>query len=201
MRRKKQQKVKQDEQAAYQDSLESLPEHVLKNVETISDHQHQRHQNTTADRRILEKIAAIFGRPQFLYFQIIFFTIWISCSSLASQQILPKNFPLFDLHLHGLEIASLLISTEVLIYQTRQEKLSEERSHLMLQFDLLTEQKIAKLISLVEELRTDLPNVQNRDDSEAEVMKSATDPQAILGVLQRNSKHFPNEPLKDQSHD
>ncbi len=201
MRRKKQRKLKRNEPAADQDSWESLPEHVLKNVETISDHQQRRHQSTTADRRILEKIAAFFGRPQFLYFQIIFFTIWISCSNLAHQQILPKNFPLFDLHLHGLEIASLLISTEVLIYQTRQEKLSAERSHLTLQFNLLTEQKIAKLISLVEELRTDLPDVQNRDDSEAEVMKQATDPQAILGVLEKNSEYFPHKSLKDESYD
>jgi uncharacterized membrane protein len=198
--------VKKEQQAAYHNSLESLPEPVLKNVETISQHHQQHHQNKRADRRILEKIAAIFGRPQFLYFQIIFFIIWITCSNLAYQGSLPKNFPLFDLHLHGLEIASLLIATEVFIYQNRQEKLSEDRSHLALQFNLLTEQKIAKLISLVEELRTDLPNVHNRDDSEAEVMKQATDLQAVLEVLEigNSSKppnHSPNEPLEDQPHD
>ncbi len=178
-------------------SIELLPEQVLKNVETITQHQHRRQRSTTADRRILEKIAAVFGRPQFLYFQIVFFTVWIGCSSLANQKILPKNFPLFDLHLHGLEISSLLISTGVLIYQTRQEKSSEERSHLMLQLNLLTEQKIAKLISLVEELRIDLPNVKDRDDLEAEVMKQATDPQAVLGVIQQNLDHSPHSPLRD----
>ncbi len=178
-------------------SIELLPEQVLKNVETITQHQHRRQRSTTADRRILEKIAAVFGRPQFLYFQIVFFTVWIGCSSLVNQKILPKNFPLFDLHLHGLEIFSLLISTGVLIYQTRQEKLSEERSHLMLQLNLLTEQKIAKLISLVEELRIDLPNVKNRDDLEAEVMKQATDPQAVLGVIQQNLDRSPRSPLGD----
>jgi uncharacterized membrane protein len=77
-----------------------------------------------------------------------------------------------------------------LVYQTRQGQLSEERSHLMLQLNLVTEQKIAKLISLVEELRVDLPNVKNRDDLEAEVMKQAIDPQAILEVLQHNSEHL-----------
>jgi len=38
---------------------------------------------------------------------------------------------------------------------------------------------------LVEELRTDLPNVKNRDDVEAEAMKQMTDPQAILDALQQ----------------
>jgi uncharacterized membrane protein len=169
------------------EATDHLPEQVIKNVETIDRHQDRHKQNTKPDRRILNKIATVFGRPQFLYFQIVFFTVWIGCSNLAERNIIAKNFPLFDLHLHGLEIASLLISTEVLIDQTHQEKLSKEQSHLMLQLNLLTEQKIAKLISLVEELRTDLPNVHNRADLEAEIMQQAIDPQAILEVIQHSS--------------
>jgi uncharacterized membrane protein len=179
---------------------EFVPEQVIKNIATIHTHQDRHQQNTTASQRVLDRIAAILGRSQFLYFQLVFFTAWIVCTHLANQKILPKNFPLFDLHLHGLEVASLLISTEVLIYQTRQEELNKERSHLALQFNLLTEQKIAKLISLVEELRNDLPNVNNREDIEAEVMKQATDPQAILEILQNNSEHPPTSPLEHKNH-
>jgi uncharacterized membrane protein len=170
-------------------SIDNLPEQVIKNFETIDRHQDRHKQNTKPDRRVLNKIASIFGRPQFLYFQIVFFAVWIGCTNLAERNIIAKNFPLFDLHLHGLEIASLLISTEVLIDQTHQEKLSKEQSHLMLQLNLLTEQKIAKLISLVEELRTDLPNVHNRADLEAEIMQQSIDPQAILEVVQHNLGH------------
>jgi uncharacterized membrane protein len=182
-------------EANTQDSLntnEQLPEQVIKNVETIDRHQARHQQNTKTDRRILNQIASTFGRPQFLYFQIVFFAVWIGCSNLAERNIIAKNFPLFDLHLHGLEIASLLISTEVLIDQRHQEKLSKEQSHLMLQLNLLTEQKIAKLISLVEELRTDLPNVHNRADLEAEIMQQSIDPQAILEVIQQSSAQSPS---------
>lgn len=79
-----------------------------------------------------------------------------------------------------------MIATGVLVHQTRQEKLAEQRSHLMLQINLLTEQKTAKLISLVEELRADLPTINNRQDLEAEIMQQATDPQAVLNILQEN---------------
>lgn len=164
-------------------AIELLPKQVIKNVEVISNHQEQ--QNTTAHQRGLDKVAAIFGQPQFLYFQIVLFAVWEIYSQAVNQNI----FPLFNLSEKWLEVAGLLISTGVLIYQTRQEKLSEERSQLALQINLLTEQKIAKLISLVEELRIDLPNVKNRDDLEADVMKQSTDPQAILGVLQKSSEH------------
>jgi uncharacterized membrane protein len=163
-----------------------LPDLVVKNVETIHQHQSQHQLNSKTHHRALDKIGAVFGMPQFLYGQIVFFTVWIICSNLANRDIIPKNFPIFDPDYQGLEVASLLTSTGVLVYQTRQGKISEERSHLMLQLNLATEQKIAKLISLVEELRTDLPNVENRDDVEAEAMMQAIDPEAILEVIKHN---------------
>ena len=166
-------------------SIEILPDQIVKNVETIALHQDQHQQNSTAEGRVLNQVTAIFRRPGFLYSQMVFFLVWGVCSHLAREGFLPSDFPLFDVRDEGLDVASLLISTGVLIYQTRQEELSEERSHLMLQLNLLTEQKIAKLISLVEELRTDLPNVKNRNDLEADAMKQATDPQVILDALQQ----------------
>ena len=84
----------------------------------------------------------------------------------------------------GVDIAALLIATGVLVQQSRQDKLAEQRSHLTLQIELLTEQKIAKLIELVEELREDLPTIRDRDDLEAAIMKQATDPQVVLNILQ-----------------
>jgi uncharacterized membrane protein len=177
-----------------EESFVAIPEQVVKNVEVITSHQERHQQNTTTPQRVLEKITAMFGRSEFLYVQIAFFTVWIACTRLAHLGILQPNFPLFDLRDQGLDAAALLISTGVLVYETRQEKLSEERSHLMLQFNLLTEQKIAKLISLVEELRTDLPNVSNRFDFEAELMKQATDPQAILEAIQQNLEQPPSPP-------
>jgi uncharacterized membrane protein len=166
------------------ESIALLPDQVIKNVEIITHHQERYQLNARADRRMLTKITSFFRRSRFLYAQIIFFSAWQVCSYLASQNIIPRSFPLIDLPNQWLSISGLLISTGVLVYQTHQEELSEERSNLMLQLNLLTEQKIAKLIALVEELRVDLPNVKDRDDLEAEAMKQATDPQAILEVLQ-----------------
>jgi uncharacterized membrane protein len=178
------------------DVNELLPEQVLKNIEAIATHQDRYLQNSTPHQRGLDKITAVFSRSEFLYFQIVFFTTWWLCSYLSNRHILPADFPPFDLREEGLGVAGLLISTGVLIYQTRQEQVSEERSHLMLQLNLITEQKIAKLISLVEELRTDLPNVRNRADLEAEIMQQAIDPQAILEVIQQNSEHTPTPPIE-----
>ena len=82
--------------------------------------------------------------------------------------------------------SALLMTTGVLIRQSRQEKLAEQRAQLTLQLSLLSEQKIAKLIGLVEELRRDLPNVHDRHDPEAEVMQEAADPHTVLTALEQN---------------
>jgi uncharacterized membrane protein len=110
-------------------SIEVLPEQVIKNVETIISHQDQYRQNATVDQRVLDKIVAIFGQPQFLYFQIIFFILWGVYSHLVDRHLLSEYFPLFDVQAEWLGVASLLISTGVLIYQNRREQLSAERSH------------------------------------------------------------------------
>jgi hypothetical protein len=77
-------------------SIEVLPDQVVKNVETIVSHQDRYRQNATADQRVLDKIAAVFGQPPFLYFQISFFTLWGIYSHLVDRQVLPTYFPLFD---------------------------------------------------------------------------------------------------------
>ncbi len=81
-------------------------------------------------------------------------------------------------------LGALLLTIVILITQNRQARLAERRAQLDLQVNLLAEQKITKLISLVEELRRDLPSVQNRHDPEAEAMQTATDPHAVLEALE-----------------
>ena len=73
----------------------------------------------------------------------------------------------------------------VLMSQNRQGKLAERRALLDLQVNLLSEQKVVKLIYLIEELRQDLPIVHNREDPEAEAMKAALDPQAVLDAFEK----------------
>lgn len=162
-----------------------LSEQVVKNIETIIGFQAKQEQNLPWRDRIINKIAAFFGKSEFLYLQLLFFASWAICSHLAPQ-ILPFGLPLFDVQEMGIDISALLITTGVLVQQTRQDKLAEQRSHLILQINLLTEQKIAKLIKLMEELREDLPAIPNRSDLEAQIMQQATDPQAVLDILQEN---------------
>ena len=162
-----------------------LSEQVIRNIDTIIKFQTKQERKLPIHDRIIEKIAAFFGKSEFLYLQLLFFTSWGICSHIAPQ-LLPFGLPQFDLQEMGIDIASLLIATGVLVQQTRQDKLAEQRSHLILQINLLTEQKIAKIIELMEELRSDHPEIRDREDWEAQIMQQATDPQIVLNILQEN---------------
>ncbi len=159
-----------------------LPEPVTKNIEAILSLHHQEVQALATHQRVIEAIAKFFSQPAFLYVLVAGFTIWILGS--LFNPLLPFTFPLFHWSEHGLDAAALLISTGVLIEQSREENFAEQRTQLMLQLNLLSEQKIAKIIAILEELRTDLPNVRDRHDPEAIIMQEAADPVAVLNALQ-----------------
>ena len=177
--------------------IESLPEPVQRNIATIIQLETEHGQKIPLHHQLLERVAASFAQPKFLYGQIIFFSGWWICSYLSSHGILPKDLAKFKLREDGLSVASLLISTGVLVYQNRQEKVAEERSHLTLQINLLTEQKIVKIITLLEELRTDLPNVHDRQDLEVAEMQQPIDPQSLLIAIKESLN--PEESLDPQT--
>ena len=82
-----------------------------------------------------------------------------------------------------ISLGALLTTTVVLTKQNRLDKLAEQRAHLDLKVTLLTEQKVAKLIDLLEELRRDLPNVRDRHDPEAAVLQKSMNPDLVLAAL------------------
>ncbi|MBD2578678.1 DUF1003 domain-containing protein [Oscillatoria sp. FACHB-1406] len=161
-----------------------LPDPIAKNIEAITALHNQELQTVSTHQQLLENWAVFFGRPVFLYSLLVVLILWIFCN--AFGDFLPFTVPSFGWSEHGLDAASLIISTGVLVRQTRQENFAEQRAQLMLQLNLLSEQKIAKSIALLEELRADLPNVVNRYDPEATVMQQAADPIAVLEALQEN---------------
>jgi uncharacterized membrane protein len=80
-------------------------------------------------------------------------------------------------------LMALLTTNVVLIRQNRLGRLADQRAHLELKVTLLTEQKVAKLIDLIEELRRDLPNVKDRHDPGAAALKQSMNPEGVLAAL------------------
>jgi uncharacterized membrane protein len=161
-------------------SSESCDEHVG----VIGSMHGQAEKELGAHQRFIERLTGRLGRPTTLYllFGIVF--LWAMGNVLAATlNHLPWDpAPFFWLQ-GAVAFYAASIGTIVLITQTRQQRHSEQRAYLELQINLTSEQKTAKVISLLEELRRDIPSVHNRVDLEAEAMTHAVDTKAVMTAL------------------
>ena len=168
-----------------QNSRHPLPEHVSQQLETLAVLHAKAEKEAGFHQHAVESVTAFLGRPLFLNLTIGVVFLWILVN------IFPRVFGLvrFDpppfYWLQGMiGLGALLLTIVVLITQNRQALLSERRAKLDLQVNLLAEQKVAKLIALMEELRRDIPTVKDRFDPEAEAMQRSPDPHAVLEALE-----------------
>ncbi|MHB0990585.1 MAG: DUF1003 domain-containing protein [Burkholderiales bacterium] len=135
-------------------------------------------------QRTVELASNYIGRPMFLALLVLFIFSWLFFNIDGPRFGWHAFDPPPFVYLQGLvTLSSLLTTTIVLISQNRIAKVEEQRANLELQVNLLSEQKIAKLINLVEELRRDLPMVQNRHDSKAEAFQQPADTDQVLSAL------------------
>ena len=175
--------------------VESERDQISQNIEAVLEFYTREEQKISRSQRILEHISRFIGQPIFLGIILLFVALWMFANAALPQfgmtEFDPAPFP----WLQGIiGLSALLTTTVVLTKQNRLAKLAEQRAHLDLKVTLLTEQKAAKLIDLLEELRRDLPNVKNRHDSEAEALQQSMNPDMVLAALDERSD--PEDQLK-----
>lgn len=179
---------------------------LQENAEINSLLQQQVAANLTNLHRPLEQFGILLSRPTFILTALTLFALWILFNlRFKFTTHTPWDEPPF-FWLQGLiGLLSLIVTITVLVSQARQAQLAEQRAQLQLQIVLLTEQRSAKIIALLEELRRDLPNVRNRVDVDATLMQQASTPGAILEALNTLSEGGPTsrppDKTEEQSHD
>jgi uncharacterized membrane protein len=165
--------------------LDALTEAINKNIATLIALYSREEQKVDRPQRAVELLTAFFARSFVIWGSLLFIFLWMFGNTLApSLHWVPLDPPPFNGLQDGLTIAGFAMALMILSTQNRQSKIEERHAQLDLQVNLLAEQKIAKIIALLEELRRDLPNVQNRYDPEAESMQEAADPLAVLNALE-----------------
>lgn len=165
-------------------SLESERDQISQNIAAVLDFYEREEQKISRSQRILERVSRFVGRPVFLGIILIFVALWILANTGLRELGMGEFDPEPFFWLQGIVgLGALLTATVVLTKQNRLAKLAEQRAHLDLKVTLLTEQKAAKLIDLLEELRRDLPNVKDRHDSDAVALRQSMNPDLVLAAL------------------
>ncbi len=162
---------------------------INQNIQAVKKFYVRQEQEISPSQRFVERISDFAARPLFLGIILGFVALWV----LVNVELKHSGFSAFDpppfSFLQGiLGLGALLTATVVLSKQNRAAKLAERREHLDLKVTLLTEQKAAKLINLLEELRRDLPNVKDRHDPEANALQEAMNPDRVLAALDEDKE-------------
>jgi uncharacterized membrane protein len=166
-------------------SAGNRPPHLDENIDSVLEVQKRDWEQRPRSQRIVERVSRYIGRPVYLAALVSVVVAWIAANSLLPRwgraPFDPFPYPLLD---GILTLLALISTTIVLIVQNRQARLEQQHTHIALQINLTTEQKVAKVINLIEELRRDLPMVKNRYDAQAETFAEKTDALQVLSAIE-----------------
>ena len=172
-------------ESSVSDRSESRPDLLAQNTETIAKVRARAEKTVGRHQRAIERLTGVIGRPMTIYLCVGAVGAWIAVNvGMIGLGRAPLDPPPFFWLQGMLGLCALLTALMVLTTQNRQMRHVEDRAHLDLQVNLSAEQKTAKLVQLLEELRHDLPNVRDRRDPVAEAMAEAVDPHAAITALE-----------------
>lgn len=132
----------------------------------------------------IEGLTKRLGRPAVVYGALAFVACWIALN--ATMQLRGGHafdpFPFFALQ--GLiTLSAFTMTILILTAATRLGEIADQRARLALHINLVTEQKIAKAIEMLDLLRFDDPRLKERPDPVADVMAEPVNPTIITEAL------------------
>jgi uncharacterized membrane protein len=165
---------------------EKLPRHVEDAIKQISSIHRAHHTEARPSERLTDGAVSIIGTPTFLAVLFVIVAIWTGSNAFypASSFDQPP-FPILGILC---SLTAIFLAVLILAAQRRDDRLATRREQMTLQVSLLTEQKVSKLIDLIEELRRDLPGVNNRVDLDAMEMTTPADHESALKSVEEDSK-------------
>jgi uncharacterized membrane protein len=170
---------------------------VEEHAETIAAIRARAESQRSASQRYVETFTATIGRPSTIIVLLALIAVWVAWNWIdhaAGHHVLDPP-PFFWLQ-GAVALYAALISTFVLATQNREKRHAEQRAYLELQVNLLAEQKTAKIIELLEELRRDMPTVRDRVDHQADAMQLPVDTNAVLNVLEETMDGATDEAMR-----
>ena len=129
-------------------------------------------------QRSVSRLTRSLSQPLAVAVALLVVLVWIGVNALAGRR--GWDAPPYALLELVATVAAFITTLMILATQAREEEAARHRSQLTLQLASLSEQKIAKVIALLEEQRRDSPQLASRPDREAEEMSKPADPGHVL---------------------
>ena len=147
------------------DAMEGMPSHVAKNIADIARLEDRVRRQMSASDRFADIVTRFTGSILFVALHVAWFGVWIVLSLAGVMTF--DNFP-FSLLTMIVSLEAIFLSAFVLISENRQASQSDRRAKVDLHVNMIAEQEITKLVSLVAEMHEFLG--LHKDDPELEQM-------------------------------
>jgi uncharacterized membrane protein len=163
---------------------QKAPAQVEQNLEALVALHAAAEEAVTRQQRAVERLVSRLAVPSFLLGVLIVVAIWVGVN-LFLQAVGRGAWdnPPFAWLQTLVSLLSFVVTMVVVITQNRLGKVADLNAHLDLQVNLLVDQKVSKVIQLLEEMRTDLPMLANRRDHKAEEFQEAVDPANLATLI------------------
>jgi uncharacterized membrane protein len=160
---------------------------IYENIQAVVELHKRAEKDASKQQRTIEDITDFLGRPMFLFIILIFVSLWILVNILLIKFGLPDFDPPPFIWLQGvLSLGALVLATVILITQNREDMMTERRTQLDLQVSLILDQKVSKLLTMVDQLRQVYPELENGTDPEVEALKKTVDPHESVKALDQS---------------
>jgi len=141
-------------------------------------------EETTGLQLAVDRVTALLGQPGFVTVLAVGVGVWIAANLLAGALgAKPADPPPFVWLQGAVTTCALFVAALILTTQRREDQLARHRSQLILEILLLNDQKISKIVELIEEVRRDNPAILNRIDHQANAMAMPSDAHAVLEAI------------------
>ncbi len=167
------------------------PRAAQKNIETIANLEGNLLRQRTTVQRIADVIADFIGSMTFVLLHILWFTLWpiANLGLIHGIRVFdPFPFVLLNLMISG---EAVFLSTFVLIKQNRMGRIADERDHLTLQIDLLSEREITKALELLRLICKELKIAEAEHDPEAKELSGETAVEKLALTLRKKMLQHP----------
>ena len=155
-------------------SAEQLTE---QNVETITRLEEAARSQRTPTDRIAEKIARFCGSMTFVWVHVVWFGGWILLNLAPGiRHVDPFPFTFLTLIV---SLEAIFLSTFILISQNLDSRISERRSHLDLQLNLLSEQENTKMIVMLHAIAAKV-GADLTQDPHLKALSEETEPERLI---------------------
>lgn len=171
------------------DSNPDLTEIAKKNIWLVARVERWAAHSRSIGQKFGDLIAVQAGRMWFIILHLIWFGGWILWNSRLFRGAKPFDPYPFEFLILVVSLESIFLSLFILMSQNRSNRQADQRAHLDLQVNLLSEQETTKLLQLVRALCIH-HGLAEADDEELKQMMDRTKPQALLREL--NATMFPS---------